>query len=99
MAEYLNVEDCITFGMGFATNALNIPAIFGKVDEDFYDFLYVYSCKQGDLILSDQLNHSSLILGARLSGAVIQTFKHNGKKATIKKADTNFCQIIFFRYQ
>jgi len=45
MAEYLNVEDCITFGMGFATNALNIPAIFGKVDEDFYDFLYVYSCK------------------------------------------------------
>ena len=45
MAEYLNVEDCITFGMGFATNALNIPAIVGKVDEDFYDFLYVYSCK------------------------------------------------------
>ncbi|CAF4867460.1 unnamed protein product, partial [Rotaria sp. Silwood2] len=25
MANYLGVEDCIAFGMGFATNALNIP--------------------------------------------------------------------------
>jgi serine palmitoyltransferase len=32
MAEYLNVEDCIAFGMGFATNALNIPALAGKVN-------------------------------------------------------------------
>ncbi|CAF2820036.1 unnamed protein product [Rotaria sp. Silwood2] len=64
MAEYLNVEDCIAFGMGFATNALNIPAVAGK----------------GDLILSDKLNHTSLILGARLSGAVIRTFNHNDIK-------------------
>lgn len=64
MAEYLNVEDCITFGMGFATNALNIPTLVGK----------------GDLILSDRLNHVSLILGARLSGAVIRTFNHNDIK-------------------
>ncbi|CAF3459126.1 unnamed protein product [Rotaria socialis] len=61
MAEYLNVEDCIAFGMGFATNALNIPALAGK----------------GDLILSDKLNHTSLILGARLSGAAVYTFNHN----------------------
>ena len=33
---------------------------------------------QGCLILSDQLNHSSLILGARLSGAVTRVFNHNG---------------------
>ncbi|CAF4349329.1 unnamed protein product, partial [Rotaria sordida] len=31
----------------------------------------------GDLILSDKLNHVSLILGARLSGATIRTFDHN----------------------
>lgn len=31
MAKYLSVEDCIAFGMGFATNALNIPALAGKV--------------------------------------------------------------------
>ncbi len=32
---------------------------------------------QGCLILSDELNHTSLILGARLSGATIRVFKHN----------------------
>ncbi|CAF0843715.1 unnamed protein product [Adineta ricciae] len=73
MAEYLNVEDCIAFGMGFATNALNIPTLAGK----------------GDLILSDKLNHVSLILGARLSGATIRTFNHNDMKdleAHLRKA-------------
>jgi serine palmitoyltransferase len=36
MAEYLHVEDCIAFGMGFATNALNIPAITGKVKRKIF---------------------------------------------------------------
>ena len=31
MAEYLSVDECIAFGMGFATNALNIPTLAGKV--------------------------------------------------------------------
>lgn len=31
VAEFLGVEDAVTFGMGFATNALNIPTIVGKV--------------------------------------------------------------------
>ena len=35
-------------------------------------------CLQGDLILSDEMNHVSLILGMRLSGASCQTFAHNG---------------------
>ena len=54
----------MAFGMGFATNSTNIPTLVGK----------------GDLIVSDELNHSSLVLGARLSGAKIKVFKHNGKK-------------------
>ncbi|XP_037667773.1 LOW QUALITY PROTEIN: serine palmitoyltransferase 3 [Choloepus didactylus] len=61
VAKFLNVEAAMVFGMGFATNAMNIPALVGK----------------GCLILSDELNHASLILGARLSGATIRTFKHN----------------------
>lgn len=36
-------------------------------------------CFQGCLILSDELNHTSLILGARLSGATIRVFKHNSE--------------------
>ena len=73
MARFLGVEASITCGMGFATNVLNIPALMGK------------NC----LIMSDELNHTSIILGARLSGATIQVFKHNDPKdleAKLKKA-------------
>ncbi|XP_073775604.1 serine palmitoyltransferase 3 isoform X2 [Danio rerio] len=61
VADFLGVESAMAFGMGFATNSMNIPALVGK----------------GCLILSDELNHTSLILGARLSGATIRVFKHN----------------------
>lgn len=61
VAEFLGVEAAITIPMGFATNSMNMPCLVGK----------------GCLILSDELNHASLVLGARLSGASIKTFKHN----------------------
>ncbi len=54
------MEDALTCGMGFATNSLNIPRLLSK----------------GCLIISDELNHASLILGMRLSGAAVQVFKH-----------------------
>lgn len=60
-AEFLGVEDSMIVSMGFATNSLVIPAIASK----------------GTLILSDALNHSSLVFGCRLSGATIKVFKHN----------------------
>lgn len=63
MARFVGKPAAIAFGMGFATNSTNIPTLVGK----------------GDLIVSDELNHSSLVLGARLSGAKIKVFKHNGK--------------------
>jgi len=31
VAEFIGVESAITFGMGFATNSMNIPALVGKV--------------------------------------------------------------------
>lgn len=63
MARFVGKPAAIAFGMGFATNSTNIPTLVDK----------------GDLIVSDELNHSSLVLGARLSGAKIKVFKHNGK--------------------
>nr|XP_045741350.1 serine palmitoyltransferase 3 [Mirounga angustirostris] len=40
--------------------------------------------EQGCLILSDELNHASLVLGARLSGATIRIFKHNNMQSLEK---------------
>lgn len=53
VAEFLGVEDAVTFGMGYATNSCNIPALLmGK------------NC----LVISDELNHASLVMGCKLSG-------------------------------
>lgn len=63
-ARYLGVEDAIVFGMGFATNALNLPSLLSP----------------GCLVLSDEKNHASIILGIRLSGATVKVFKHNNMR-------------------
>ena len=61
VAKFLGVDDAISVGMGFATNTLNLPMLIGK----------------GCLVLSDALNHASIILGLKLSGATVTVFKHN----------------------
>ncbi|KAJ1568794.1 serine palmitoyltransferase component [Cladochytrium tenue] len=60
-AKFVGKEAALIISMGFATNSTTIPALVGK----------------GSLIISDELNHSSLIFGARVSGAAIKVFKHN----------------------
>jgi len=61
VARFLNKEDSMIFGMGFATNSCGIPSLIGK----------------GGLIISDATNHASMVVGARSSGASIKVFKHN----------------------
>ncbi len=60
IARFKNVEACVVFQSGFAANAGTVSAVLGK--EDF--------------IISDQLNHASIIDGARLSKAKILVFNH-----------------------
>ncbi len=60
IARFKNVEACVVFQSGFAANAGTVSAVLGK--EDF--------------IISDQLNHASIIDGARLSRARILVFEH-----------------------
>src|SRR5512142_1060620 len=60
IARFKNVEACVVFQSGFTANAGTVSAVLGK--EDF--------------IISDELNHASIIDGARLSRATIKVFRH-----------------------
>jgi len=64
LAEFKREEAAIAFQSGFNCNAGAIQAIAEK----------------GDLIVSDQLNHASIIDGARLSRADKTVFKHSDMK-------------------
>jgi glycine C-acetyltransferase len=60
IAGFKKVEACVVFQSGFAANAGTVSAILGK----------------DDLVISDELNHASIIDGCRLSRATIKVFKH-----------------------
>src|SRR6266849_3282974 len=60
IAQFKNVEACVVFQSGFAANAGTVSAVLGK----------------DDFIISDALNHASIIDGARLSRAKILVFRH-----------------------
>src|SRR5271168_1609155 len=64
IAAFKNVEACVVFQSGFTANAGTVSAVLGKED----------------LIVSDELNHASIIDGARLSRATIKVFKHKDVK-------------------
>lgn len=60
IADFKHTEAAIAFQSGFNCNMGAISAVMGK----------------GDAILSDELNHASIIDGCRLSGAKIIRIKH-----------------------
>jgi len=60
IARFKKAEACVVFQSGFTANAGTVSAILGK----------------DDLIVSDELNHASIIDGCRLSKATIKVFKH-----------------------
>ena len=65
IAAFKHTEAAVVFQSGFAANAGTVAAILGKED----------------LILSDELNHASIIDGARLSRAAIKVFPHRDVEA------------------
>lgn len=60
LAEFKRTEAAVVFQSGFAANAGTVAAILGR----------------DDAIVSDELNHASIIDGARLSRATIKVFPH-----------------------
>ena len=68
IAGFKNVEACVVFQSGFAANAGTVAAILGPEDH----------------IVSDELNHASIIDGCRLSKAGIHVFPHKDAAAAEK---------------
>jgi 8-amino-7-oxononanoate synthase len=61
IAEFKHAEAAITYSSGYATNLAVISSLMGR----------------GDYILSDKLNHASIVDGCLMSGAEFRRFRHN----------------------
>lgn len=68
IAQFKNTEACVVFQSGFAANAGTVSAILGADDH----------------IISDALNHASIIDGCRLSKAKIHVYPHKDTAAADK---------------
>jgi glycine C-acetyltransferase len=60
LADFKKTEAVVVFQSGFAANAGTVSAVLGK----------------DDVVVSDELNHASIIDGCRLSRAAIKLFPH-----------------------
>ena len=65
LAGFYEVEDCVVFVSGHATNVTTIGHLFGPKD----------------LVLHDSLIHNSVLEGIKLSGAARRSFPHNDTAA------------------
>jgi 7-keto-8-aminopelargonate synthetase-like enzyme len=61
IADFKHAEDAITYTSGYATNLTAISTLMGR----------------GDYVLSDKLNHASIVDGCMMSGAEFRRFRHN----------------------
>ena len=68
LAEFKKVEAVVVFQSGFTANAGTVSAILSKED----------------VVISDELNHASIIDGCRLSRAAIKVFPHKDVAAARK---------------
>jgi len=68
LAEFIGTEAALVFGTGYMANVGVIPALVGP----------------GDVIVSDRLNHASIIDGARLSRARVEVIGHGDAGALEK---------------
>ncbi|MFN7990665.1 MAG: glycine C-acetyltransferase [Candidatus Micrarchaeia archaeon] len=61
IAEFKRTEDALFYNSGFTANSGALPALL----------------REGDVVISDELNHGSIIDGLRLSKADRQIYRHN----------------------
>jgi glycine C-acetyltransferase len=81
LAAFKKTESSLIYQTGFAANAGLIPQLVGK----------------GDIIISDELNHGSIIDGVRLTKADRAVFKHRDMgelEKVLKDADKKYNRIL-----
>lgn len=61
IADFKHTEAAVTYTSGYATNLSVISTLMGR----------------GDYVLSDKLNHASIVDGCLMSGAEFRRFRHN----------------------
>ncbi len=81
LKEFKGTEGCVLFGSGYLANTGTIPVL----------------AEEGDLILSDELNHASIIDGCKLSKAEVQIFRHKDYEdlcSRLKKLRHRFRKVL-----
>lgn len=69
LANFLNMEDCVTFSSGYSANLAALGTL----------------CDEGDYILTDMLNHNSIVEGIRMTGCETITYRH-ANPSSLEKA-------------
>ena len=81
IADFKHTEAAVTYTSGYATNLSVISTLMGR----------------GDWVLSDKLNHASIVDGCMMSGALFRRFKHNDMadlEKRLKQAPSDVAKLV-----
>ena len=81
IADFKHAEAAVTYTSGYATNLTVISTLMGR----------------GDWVLSDKLNHASIVDGCMMSGALFRRFKHNDMESLeqrLKQAPSDVAKLV-----
>jgi 8-amino-7-oxononanoate synthase len=81
IAEFKNTEAAVTFTSGYVTNLTVVSTLIGR----------------GDYVISDKLNHASIVDGCLMSGAKFLRFGHNDMEALearLQKLDSDKTKLV-----
>ncbi len=81
IADFKHAEAAVTYTSGYATNLSVISTLMGR----------------GDWVISDKLNHASIVDGCMMSGALFRRFKHNDMESLetrLKQAPSDVSKLV-----
>lgn len=81
IADFKGAEAAVTYTSGYVTNLSVISTLLGR----------------GDYVISDKLNHASIVDGCMMSGAKMLRFKHNDMEQLeqrLKQADAESARLV-----